>query len=149
MRKILATAIMAAASVVLLATPATAARAGGAKPHLRIVSFHPQTGGANGSESQLTVNAVDPDGVIWEVQVEWGDGSVSWATTGCVQGHKPGALAHLIIPHTYLAAGRYRIRAEASSLQQCPFDGPGGVEQHSRAKVKTVVVTHGSPVPPG
>lgn len=146
MRKILATAIMAAASVALLATPATATSAGGAKPHLRIVSFSPQTG-ANGSESQLTVNAVDRDGVIWEVQVRWGDGSVTWATTGCVQGHKPGTRAHLIIPHTYIAPGRYRIRAEASSLQRCPLDGPGGVEQHSRAKVKAVVITHGGAVP--
>ena len=87
----------------------------------------------------LSVDALDPDGVIWELAVRWGDGTMSWASTFCVQGGDPGTPAHLEIPTTYQASGHYRIQVEATSVPGC-FVGPGG-EQTSRPVTKMFTVT--------
>lgn len=115
----------------LMAGPALAA-----KPSPRpTIEIHGLTGPHVGPEGErewwLQLTAHDPDGVIWEVEVRWGDRSVSWATTFCVQGSTPGTPAPMTIPHSYAAPGRYVVRVHAQSYSQCPFEGPA-TEQVSR-----------------
>lgn len=139
--RLIAASTALAGAMLGLSSPASAAVPGQAdRPKVKIVGFSGPVGGVEGREWQVVVNARDQDGVVWEVDVWWGDGSESWATTGCVQGRQPGTLAHLIIPHTYQRNGPVLIRATAQSYQRCPFDGPAGRAQESRPAWKLVVV---------
>jgi hypothetical protein len=99
------------------------------------VEIHGLTGPHVGPEGErewwLRLTAHDPDGIIWEIEVTWGDRSVSWATTFCVQGSTPGMPAPMTIPHSYPAPGRYVARVHAQSYDQCPFEGPAS-DQVSR-----------------
>ena len=85
---------------------------------------------------------MDPDGVIWEVEVRWSDGEIALATTSCLQGAEPGTPAHLLIPHSFASAGRYIVKVTATSLEGCPLYGPPGAEQTSHPVVK-VLTFHG------
>lgn len=139
--RLIAVSTALAGLVLSSGTPASAAVPGQTnRPKVTIVGFYGPVRGVEGREWRVVVNARDKDGVIWEVDVLWGDGSESWATTGCVQGRRPGTLAHLVIPHTYVRNGPFLIQARAQSYQRCPFDGPAGRSQESRPAWKLVVV---------
>lgn len=140
----LRSALLVPTAVALLVSLTTPAHAANPRPRPQVTIGQltdPSEGFDGEQEWWLSVDAIDPDGVIWEVTVQWGDGLVAWATTGCVQGADPGTPAHLIIPHSYAKPGRYRVTVEASSLQACPFYGPGGVEQSSRPVTKLMTVS--------
>ena len=124
-------------------TSASAATAANPKPTAAITRFYGPVGAPGSEEWRVVVDAGDPNGVIWEVDVLWGDGAISYATTECVQGHTPGAPAHLVIPHNYTHSGVYRLQAVAISYQRCPLDGPPGREQHSTPAERTVTVKFG------
>lgn len=93
-------------------------------PHLRFVDFsrHWDDDGRD-PEWWLTVDTWDPDGVVWEVQVDFGDRSATVASTWCAQGDRPGAHAVLRIPHRYARPGTYEVRARVSSFPRCPTRG--------------------------
>jgi hypothetical protein len=111
------------------------------RPQVEVGGLTGPAAGAEGSpEWTLSVDAIDPDGVIWEVAVRWGDGSMSWATTLCLQGGDPGTPAHLLIPHSYASSGRYRVQVEATSHQSCSF-GDTGAEQTSHPVTKMFTVS--------
>lgn len=119
--------------------PAQAARPG-PRPQLTIGGLSgPHEGPEGEAEWWLGVDAVDPDGVIWEVRVRWDDRTITWATTFCVQGSTAGTPAHLEIPHAYPGPGRYRVQVEATSIPAC-FGGGDGTEQSSHPVTKMVTV---------
>lgn len=73
----------------------------------------------------LIVEAVDPNSAISEIQVALGEGqAIILASTGCVQGKRPGTLAHLEIPATYLASGTFTVQVQAFSQPRCIFSAP-------------------------
>lgn len=144
---VLTTVLTVSAFVVWLAPTAAGSAPGGARPRVTIASFEPESG-TNRPESVVTLDAVDADGVIMEVRVLWGDRTVSFADTFCLQGTDPGTPAHLIIGHTYGKTGHFRIQVEASSVQQCPWVAPPGIEQHPSPKVLPVVITDPGVLPP-
>lgn len=122
-----------------VAAPASAAPPG-PRPQVAVGGLSgPHEGPEGGAEWNLSVDAVDPDGVIWEVVVRWDDRSITWATTFCLQGGEPGTPAHLEIPHTFPGPGRYLVQVEATSVPAC-FGGGDGTEQSSRPVTKMVAV---------
>ena len=136
LRQLLATiAVMA----VPLSTAAPAAAAPpGPVPRVVIGDLTGPTAGPEGErEWTLAVDAVDPDGSIWEVVTRWDDGEVSFASTFCLQGTDPGTPAHLLIPHTFATLGRHRVQVRATSVSTCAFD-PSRTEQSSRPYTKIV-----------
>ena len=134
----LGAAVAVIAALIAVGQPASAARPSPA-PQVVIGELTGPTPGYDGEpEWTLAVDAVDPDGAIWEVMTRWSDGEVSWANTFCLQGSEPGTSAHLLIPHSFQALGRYRVQVEATSVSTCAFD-PSRTEQTSR--LYTAVVT--------
>ena len=124
--------------VVGLTSPAHAARPS-PRPAVAVGELSgPTEGPEGGQEWWLPVDARDPDGVIWEVEVRWSDGEVALATTSCLQGAEPGTPAHVLIPHQFAAPGRYIARVQVTSLQGCPLYGPPGIEQRSHPVAKVV-----------
>jgi hypothetical protein len=109
-----------------MAGPSIAAN--GARPKLEITNFHKSShpGPEGEQEWILTVEARDIDGVIWEVEVEWGNRHFTWATTFCVQGPEVGKKAVLRLGNNYATAGTYRVRARAVSIPTCD----AGFEHH-------------------
>ena len=137
--RLVAIGVAAATGLISAAASAEAAKPG-PRPQLTIGSLTGPHEGPDGSpEWTLAVDAVDADGVIWEVAVHFGDGGITWATTFCLQGGVPGTAAHLEIPHTYAEPGRYRVQVEATSVPGC--FGEGGDEQTSRPVTKIFTVT--------
>ena len=137
-------AIATSAAVLLLFMPTTSADAARPSPRPQ-VTIGALTGPVEGPEGTqeywLEVDAVDPDGVIWEVTMRWSDRLVTWASTGCVQGTDPGTPAHLIIPHEFAKPGRYVVQVEATSLHACPWVAPGGSSQESHVAVKMFTIS--------
>ena len=128
--------LMVLCLVGLLAAPTVAA---GARPKLSITNFHKSgTPGPEGeTEWILTVEARDIDGVIWEVEVDWGDHAVAWASTFCVQGTQIGRKATLRIGHSYATPGTYRLRARAVSIPSCD----AGFDDHQVGEWTSLRVT--------
>lgn len=65
---------------------------------------------------RLPVAAVDPDGSIVEVEVDWGDGSRLYLLTVCLG---PGDPLTLHTTHAYERPGTYVVRARAISVDDC------------------------------
>lgn len=126
--------LMATASPASAATP-------GPRPTLVIGELSGPTTGPDGERQwTLAIDAVDRDGAIWEVVTKWSDGEISFANTFCLQGPDPGTPAHLLIPHTFAAPGRYRVQVQATSVSTCAFE-PDRTEQHSRRYTKILTVS--------
>ena len=104
------------------APPASAA--GNARPVTRVVGVAEPTTGHGEADWELLVNARDADGIIWEVQVDWDDGGLTFADTFCVQGDKIGTPAHLRIPHSYATTGSHIVHTRAVSYDHCPNGRP-------------------------
>lgn len=122
-----------------MTAPASAAPAG-PRPQVSVGGLSGPIEGPEGrQEWNLSVDAVDPDGVIWEVVVRWDDRSITFATTFCLQGGDPGTPAHLEIPHSFPGPGRYRVQVEATSVPAC-FGGGDGTEQTTHPVTRMVTV---------
>lgn len=65
---------------------------------------------------RLPVAAVDPDGSIVEVEVDWGDGTRLYLLTVCLGA---GAPLTLHTTHAYGRPGTYLVRARAISVDDC------------------------------
>ncbi len=65
----------------------------------------------------MRVIAHDPDGVIWDVAVWWGDRSFSLATTYCVEGTNPGEPVRVLLGHEYQKRGTYGVRVQVTSTR--------------------------------
>jgi len=76
-----------------------------------------------GPESILRVIAHDPDGVIWDVAVWWGDQSFSLATTYCVEGQNTGEPVRVLMGHEYRRPGTYTVRVQVTSYPSCDAAG--------------------------
>ena len=72
-----------------------------------------------GVESQLRVIAHDPDGVVWDVAIWWGDQSFAQASTYCVEGKSPGEPVRVLVGHEYAEPGAYTIRVQVASVSAC------------------------------
>lgn len=130
--------VATAAALTVGLAPGAASAAADARPTLTIVGMTTTTSEYGDTESWLEVVATDPDGSIWEVEVRFGDGSITWASTFCLQGPEPGQPARLLIPHSYAEPGSYVVRARAESHSHC-YDRPGEpTEQTSAWAVKRV-----------
>ena len=126
------------ATTVLTVAPAHAAPH--SKPRTTILGVVGPTGELEGErEWELLVDAVDPDGVVWEVEVWWDDHQYTWASTFCLQGPEPGTVVHMRIPHSFATTGRHLVRARTSSFDRC-FGGADSVEQVGRWTVTNVDV---------
>jgi hypothetical protein len=122
--------------VALLLLPATAAEAKARNEHptIRIgtIVASPDEPGA----FVIPLDAVDPDGVIGELALDFGDGVVLFMLMFCdPETTRPGDLIHQEITWNY-APGKYKLRAVASSTPDC-FSGPF---QDSRPAVKHLKV---------
>ena len=107
------------AALTVMVAPGAASAAPDARPTLEIVGLTGPSSEFGEPEWWLEVVATDPDGSIWEVEVRFGDNSVTWASTFCLQGTEPGQPARLLIPHSYAEPGSYVVRARAESISQC------------------------------
>ena len=76
-----------------------------------------------GEEAYLIVDAVDPHGVITEVQVQFGN-SIVYAHAFMLPGIKPGDPWRMIIPNTYEEAGDYTVVVRAISKPNFKSRGP-------------------------
>ena len=123
MRKLLASSIVAATLVGLVPAASAApppGRGPNARPTVEIlgVELGTEPGPEGEVEHIFSIDAHDPDGVITEVVVEFGDNSVAFAHTFCVI-FGPGEVAHMRIGHSYLESGTYLVRAWTTSVPEC------------------------------
>lgn len=72
-----------------------------------------------GPEALLRVIAHDPDGVVWDVAVWWGDRSFSLASTYCVEGKSIGEPVRVLVGHEYAKPGTYTVRVQVTSYPSC------------------------------
>lgn len=86
-------------------------------------------------EYLIRVDAVDPDGHITEIAVDFGDGAMVWLLLACDADNPPGVPAIQELTWSY-APGQYTVKAWAYSSPDC-FSGPF---QQSRPGVAYVKV---------
>jgi hypothetical protein len=138
--------VLAAATAALVGLSVPAHAAGRPQsPQLTINGFSGPTPGYDPEapwDWTLDVTAQDPDGVVVEVEVRWGDGSVSWAHTYCFLAPDPGVPHDMLIPHSYAAPGTYTVRARAVTLPTCDADW----DDHEASRWVTTRV-HAAPPP--
>lgn len=107
---------------VLLLLPATAAEAGtrNAHPTIRFGTITPST---EPGAYVIPLEAVDPDGVVTELALDFGDGVVLQMLLFCdPETTRPGDPVSQEITWSY-APGKYKLRAVATSTPDC-FSGP-------------------------
>ncbi|MFY9587598.1 MAG: hypothetical protein WAT66_09100 [Actinomycetota bacterium] len=121
---VLATAIF----LVLPAAPAVAAGKN-AKPVVKIASVEPVGAG----DYRIGLEASDPDGVISELFLDFGDGVVLSLLLICGE---PGEMVVQEITWWY-APGRYKLRAFGFSTSEC-FAGEVQQSRTDKAKIKVV-----------
>lgn len=137
MRRITAAVITAAVAVSSLASAASAGPS--PRPTATLLSSGTLTT-EGGDEAYLEVEAVDVDGVISEIEVLWGDGSISFAHSyGCFMepAPQPGDTHRFVVTNPYAEPGRYQVRYVVHSISGCT---DAAVEQHSRVYVTSLVV---------
>ena len=122
----------ALATVLFLAwaSPATAAPAS-PRPTATLLSTGTLTTEL-GEEVYLEVSAQDPDGIITEIEIYWGDGSISFAHSyPCLIPPLPeaGDAHRFLVSNPYQEPGRYNVRYVVHSTSGC--DGEA-LDQHSR-----------------
>ena len=111
------------------ATPASAARR--PRPTATLVDTGTITT-EQGDETYLEVLARDPDGIITEIEVRWGDGSFTFAHSyPCFLPSvpEPGTTHRYLVSNPYQEPGTYRVQYVVHSISGC--DAPI-TEQHSR-----------------
>lgn len=107
--------LLVAAMLVLHAAPVQA-RERNAKPRVRIVSVAAQPGGSGIVEHIIIIEAVDRDGVVGEVVLDFGDGATVWLLLACDS--DPGDPVTLEVNWSY-APGKYALRAWGYSTPNC------------------------------
>jgi hypothetical protein len=122
-RKILAASFVASLLFALVPGAAAAPPAGKGrdpKPWVKILGVTRATepGPEGELEHVFDIDAYDPNGIITEVIVKFGDNSISFAHTYCVI-FGPGEVAHMKIGHAYRQSGKYTVQAWALSVPEC------------------------------
>ena len=120
-RRRIAVALAATGLLLSLGAPAQAAGRPGA-PQLAVHGLSGPTPSDDPEQAwqwTLEVTAQDPDGVVVEVEVRWGDGAVAYAHTYCMFAPDPGTPVDMVIPHSYAKPGSYTVRARAVTLPTC------------------------------
>ena len=107
--------LLVAAMLVLQAAPVQA-RERNAKPRIRIASITAQPGGSEVVEHVITIEAVDRDGVVGEVALDFGDGVMVWLLLACDS--DPGDPVTLEVNWSY-APGKYALKAWGYSTPNC------------------------------
>ena len=85
-----------------------------------------------GEEASIEVTARDPDGIITEIEIHWGDGSISFAHSyPCLIHPTPeaGDEHRFLVSNPYENPGTYTVRYIVHSTPDCSGNGP---DQHSR-----------------
>ena len=85
-----------------------------------------------GEEAYIEVNARDVDGIITEIEVYWGDGSITFAHSyPCLvpPTPDPGDAHRFLVSNQYQESGRYTVRYVVHSMTSCDADS---AQQHSR-----------------
>ena len=129
MRRSVASAL-AVALIVSWAAPAEAARPS-PRPTARLIGTG-TTSTWQGEEAYIEVVGSDPDGIITEIEVYWGDGSISFAHSyPCLIGPTPapGDPHRFLVSNLYQEPGTYHVRYVVHSTPDCTGEG---VDQHSR-----------------
>ena len=78
-----------------------------------------------GEESYIEVNARDVDGIITEIEVYWGDGSITFAHSyPCLipPTPEPGDPHRFLVSNQYQEPGRYNVRYVVYSTTGCDSD---------------------------
>jgi hypothetical protein len=128
MRRLLAAATAVAIYLVIGAAPASATAS--PLPQARLVGTGLIRVGQS-VESYIKVKARDVDGIITEIDVLWGDNSVSFASSyPCLikPTPKPGTPHRFLVSHRYDKPGRYTVKYVVYSISDC---SPSAFEQHS------------------
>jgi hypothetical protein len=129
------TVIVLAAMMLLPAIPAEA-KTKNARPRVHIgpiVESFDEPGGNR--EFAIPIHAVDPDGFISEIAVDFGDGVVLFMLLVCdPETGRPGDPVTQEITWSY-APGSYTIRAQAFSTPRC-FEGEFQESRFDHAKLK-------------
>lgn len=132
MRRVVAS-IVAFSCVMAWAAPASAGRPS-PRPTATLIGTGTITVGES-EESYIEVNARDVDGIITEIEIRWGDGSISFAHSyPCLipPTPEPGDTHRFLVSNPYEEPGRYTVRFVVYSISDCGFDP---LEQHSRPYV--------------
>jgi hypothetical protein len=136
MRRCMIVGLLTISTLAVFAGPADAHHA---RPTLHISGISgPQSGFEGEVEHVLSIDAIDPDGVIVEVVVDFGDRGRTWASTFCAI-FGPGENAHMEIPHAYAQPGSYTVRAFATSVSEC--GNPDAIVQESPVDAERVTIS--------
>ena len=128
MRRLVA---ITAAICALAVWAAPVSAAGNPRPSARLVGTGTVTT-EQGEETFIEVVARDPNGIITEIEIRWGDGSITYAHSyPCFLPSvpEPGDAHRYVVSNPYEQPGRYRVQYVVHSISGC--DEPI-VEQHSR-----------------
>lgn len=120
-----------AASLALVTWVAPASAAPSPRPTADLVSTGTLTT-EQGEEAYIEVNAQDVDGIITEIEIYWGDGSITFAHSyPCLIPPTPeaGDPHRFLVSNPYEEAGTYTVRYVVHSISGC--DGEPSA-QHSR-----------------
>lgn len=144
--RLLAVAPVLLLSSVLIAIGADAAGRGPiSPPTITVVDVAEITLDGNPAV-QVTLEAVDPDGIITEMDAYWDDGSIDFAHGyPCLLGPapaEPGTPHTMILTHTYGEPGTYQPEFEALSLTGCDAPPEEDFEFSEHISLE-VVWTHG------
>ena len=130
MRRLLACAIAVTAYLSMWSTPASASPSS-PRPTAQLL----RTGliaTPDGKEAYIKVKGHDPDAIITELDVLWGDGSVSFASSyPCLIAPTPapGTPHKFLVSHKYTKPGTYTVKYVIYSVSDC---SASGYAQHSR-----------------
>lgn len=117
MRTAAVTAAGLVAAAVLVAAPPAGAAGGSPRPAVTLGELRGPVERASGElRWRLPVSAVDPDGSVVAVEVDWGDGTRLYVHTSC---GAPGSAVPLHLAHAYARPGTYRVRVQATSVDDC------------------------------
>jgi hypothetical protein len=144
MRKLLAASMVLAFLIAIVPSASAAPPPGrGPNPRPSVEILGVQPGTEPGPEGELehvfSIDAYDPNGIITEVIVQFGDNSIAFAHTYCVI-FGPGEVAHMQIGHAYQESGTYTVRAWAISVPECSEFGFEH-SQESRPDVERFAIT--------
>jgi hypothetical protein len=127
--------VLFAAAFLLLPAVPVHAKGHNARPRVNIASIvaHPATGDA--VEHRITIEAFDPDGVIGELAVDFGDGVMVFILLACdPDTARPGDPVIYEIDWTY-APGKYKVAAWGYSTPEC-FSGEFQESRKDKARLK-------------
>lgn len=119
-----------------LADFAPTAQAQSGRPGPVITSVAWEADPVVGQPAVLLVEAVDPHGVITELQVMFGN-SIVFAHTYCVQGDEPGTPVRMRLDTVYEEPGEYTVVVRALSKPSCR--ARGGYRYSQEIELPTLV----------